>query len=94
MDAKEYLSKITEICKKYEEKGCMDAGCPLWKYTCGVPMELEKIDEVIKIAEDTDLNELHSFGCCAKCGYEFNSELISKYEIKYCPKCGNKIVGR
>lgn len=31
------------------------------------------------------------FGSCVGCGYEFNSELISEYEIKYCPKCGQKI---
>lgn len=31
------------------------------------------------------------FGSCDSCGYEFNSELISEYEIEYCPKCGQKI---
>ena len=31
------------------------------------------------------------FGSCAGCGYEFNSELISEYEITHCPKCGRKI---
>ena len=31
------------------------------------------------------------FGSCDSCGYEFNSELISEYEIEYCPKCGRKI---
>lgn len=93
MDTKEYLTKIAEICKKFE-KSCMDTGCPLKNYTCGAPTEPEKIDEVIKIVEETDLSKLYPFGCCAKCGYEFNSELISEYEIKYCPNCGKKIIGR
>lgn len=34
---------------------------------------------------------INEFGSCDSCGYEFNSELISEYEIKYCPKCGQKI---
>lgn len=34
---------------------------------------------------------IDEFGRCVGCGYEFNSELISEYEIEYCPKCGQKI---
>lgn len=32
-----------------------------------------------------------SFGKCPACGYEFNSELLSEYNLKYCLNCGKKI---
>lgn len=32
------------------------------------------------------------FGECSNCDYEFNSELISEYNIKHCPNCGAKIM--
>lgn len=31
------------------------------------------------------------FGLCKRCGYIFNSELISEYCVKYCPYCGQKL---
>lgn len=31
------------------------------------------------------------FGLCKRCGYVFNSELVSEYCVKYCPYCGQKI---
>ena len=31
------------------------------------------------------------FGLCKRCGYVFNSELISEYCVKYCPNCGQKL---
>ena len=36
-------------------------------------------------------NDKYPFGVCKFCEYEFNSELINEYEIKYCPFCGKKI---
>jgi DNA-directed RNA polymerase subunit RPC12/RpoP len=33
----------------------------------------------------------YPFGRCAECGYEFNSELRSEYEIRHCPKCGEPV---
>jgi len=32
-----------------------------------------------------------AFGKCPACGAEMNSELISEYNIKYCPYCGQRI---
>lgn len=32
-----------------------------------------------------------AFGKCPDCGYEFNSELLSEYNLKYCLNCGKKI---
>lgn len=55
MDAKEYLIKVTQICEAYGVEGCMDGSCPLTEYLCGAPLELEKIEEVLKIVETTEL---------------------------------------
>ncbi len=32
-----------------------------------------------------------AFGKCPDCGYEFNSELLSEYDLKFCINCGKKI---
>lgn len=32
-----------------------------------------------------------AFGKCPDCGYEFNSELLEEYHLKYCLSCGKKI---
>lgn len=32
-----------------------------------------------------------AFGKCPDCGYEFNSELLSEYDLKFCLNCGKKI---
>lgn len=32
-----------------------------------------------------------AFGRCPDCGYEFNSELLSEYDLKFCLNCGKKI---
>lgn len=32
-----------------------------------------------------------AFGRCPDCGYEFNSEFLSEYDLKYCLNCGKKI---
>jgi len=32
-----------------------------------------------------------AFGKCPDCGYEFNSELSSEYDLKFCLNCGKKI---
>jgi len=31
------------------------------------------------------------FGKCPDCGYEFNSELLEEYNLKFCLNCGKKI---
>lgn len=31
------------------------------------------------------------FGKCPDCGYEFNSELLDEYNLKFCINCGKKI---
>lgn len=48
-------------------------------------LEWSKEPPKSKITKDEE------FGNCKRCGYEYNSELISEYEIEYCPKCGQKI---
>lgn len=30
-------------------------------------------------------------GSCPRCGYEFNSELVDEYNVKFCPQCGQAI---
>lgn len=32
-----------------------------------------------------------AFGKCPDCGYEFNSELLEEYNLKFCLSCGKKI---
>ena len=32
-----------------------------------------------------------AFGKCCSCDYEFNSELLSEYNIKYCLNCGQAL---
>lgn len=32
-----------------------------------------------------------AFGRCPVCCYEFNSELVSEYNIKCCPSCGQAL---
>lgn len=32
-----------------------------------------------------------AFGKCPDCEYEFNSELLSEYDLKFCINCGKKI---
>ncbi len=32
-----------------------------------------------------------AFGKCPTCNYEFNSELISEYNIRCCPSCGQAL---
>lgn len=36
-------------------------------------------------------HEEYPFGYCHKCGKEFNSELVSEYNIKHCPWCGELV---
>jgi len=55
MDAKEYLTKVAQICEAYSGEGCADGSCPLDGYYCGSPLEPEKIEEVLKIVETTKL---------------------------------------
>ncbi|HZJ76268.1 MAG TPA: hypothetical protein VFC70_01040 [Oscillospiraceae bacterium] len=33
-----------------------------------------------------------AFGLCPNCKEEFNSELISEYNIKHCPYCGQRLI--
>ncbi|MPM88639.1 hypothetical protein SDC9_135743 [bioreactor metagenome] len=40
-----------------------------------------------------DLASTAPFGDCRNCGKEFNSELVSEYEITHCPWCGTEIEG-
>ena len=47
--------------------------------------KLEKKQEPMKPEADGE------FGLCKRCGYVFNSELISEYCVKYCPNCGQAI---
>ncbi|MDR1770360.1 MAG: hypothetical protein LBS02_06970 [Hungatella sp.] len=32
-----------------------------------------------------------TFGKCPDCGYEFNSEHLEEYNLKFCLNCGQKI---
>ena len=41
--------------------------------------------------EKRPLVEGGAFGKCPACGAEMNSELISEYNIKHCPYCGQRI---
>lgn len=88
MEAREYLEKVTEICDDYESNGCK--GCPLKPLNCGLPCDINGIESVLDIAEHYEENE-YPFGRCNNCKKEFNSELISEYEIKFCPWCGAEI---
>lgn len=36
-------------------------------------------------------DDLNWKGSCPRCGYEFNSELINEYGVKFCPRCGQAI---
>lgn len=49
---------------------------------CRKAMEKQKVKKVIN---DT------AFGTCPNCHNEFNSELISEYDMKYCIYCGQAI---
>lgn len=89
MDAKEYLLKVNQICREYEEKrpGC--EGCPLLIYGCGATKDAN-IDNVIDFVEHYE-ERTFPFGRCSACKREFNSELISEHEISHCPWCGWEI---
>ncbi|NLC41154.1 MAG: hypothetical protein GX763_09600 [Clostridiaceae bacterium] len=52
---------------------------------------LEKHGEIGLDDYRGDEDEESPFGSCDFCGYAFNSELISEYEITHCPKCGEEI---
>lgn len=41
--------------------------------------------------ETTKIIKNEAFGTCEKCKYEFNSELLNEYNIKYCPNCGREL---
>lgn len=41
--------------------------------------------------EEVSLEDDGAFGKCPACGYEFNSELLSEYDLKFCLNCGKKI---
>lgn len=89
MDAKEYLLKAAEICNAHEGKvNCKE--CPLHAYSCGNPKEEEAIDAVLDLVERWE-EKTYPFGRCGSCGKEFNSELISEYNITNCPWCGASI---
>ncbi|MGE4272098.1 MAG: hypothetical protein AB7E31_04410 [Desulfitobacterium sp.] len=90
MEAKNYLSKVNEICEEYgKRKDECGVHCPLNRFNCGVP-DKEDIDAAIDLVEHYE-EKLYPFGRCTKCGKEFNSELISEYVIKNCPWCGKSI---
>ena len=69
MDAKEYLKKVSKICKVYREDYCN--GCPLGDLFCVIPIYFkneeeeevidrvvkEVIDRVVKLVEYYKLNE-------------------------------------
>jgi hypothetical protein len=41
--------------------------------------------------EEVSLEDDGAFGKCPACGYEFNSERLSEYDLKFCLNCGKKI---
>jgi DNA-directed RNA polymerase subunit RPC12/RpoP len=90
MDAKAYLKKVNKICKVYENRGQCNEACPLKKYGCGTPLKESDIEDAIKVIGETE-EILYPFGKCKKCDKEFNSELISEYNITHCPWCGESI---
>jgi len=48
-------------------------------------MEFEDITKLTESDIDEYFRNKYPFGLCKFCEYEFNSELINEYEIKYCP---------
>ena len=44
-----------------------------------------------ELVEAAPLEDDGAFGKCPDCGYEFNSELLSEYDLKFCLNCGKKI---
>ena len=51
-----------------------------FKVTARMAIEIAKVH--------IDLASTAPFGDCRNCGKEFNSELVSEYEITHCPWCG------
>jgi DNA-directed RNA polymerase subunit RPC12/RpoP len=88
MEAREYLKKASGICNDYGCNRCKD--CPIRKLNCGLPESEEDIEDAVNLVERYE-EEKYPFGRCPNCKKEFNSELISEYEISHCPWCGAKL---
>ena len=97
MTARAYLEKIMEICKEEDAAGrCVSTkdpngkGCPLFKYSCGIPSEKGNIAKVIDLVQKYKKQEKEA---CPHCGRAY-AEIIEKQNIrllKFCPYCGEKI---
>ena len=52
----------------------------------------EQVQELKERGMAKDILEGNNgFGICPRCCREFNTELIEKYEIEYCPWCGQRL---
>ena len=79
------MEKIIKFFKRYENTKTKSIGILIereWVKPILTALEKQLIKKPINNEE---------FGKCASCGYEFNSELISEYDMGYCINCGQKL---
>lgn len=87
MEAREYLKKVSQICKVHEKRNCGFFGdCPLYQYACGIPVETEDIEKVVEVVENYEMPWL-----CEACGYNLELKELQGRVVSYCPICGSKV---
>jgi len=82
------------LCAKCKAKEAQEGFVEQARLKAQAEDKVSRLQEVVQKlateAEDT-CHELYPFGLCLHCGYELNSELVSEYEVEFCPKCGAKL---
>jgi hypothetical protein len=89
VEVREYIKHVRKICDDYDNK-C--GKCPLKGLPCTDFMNEEVANKMLKTVENYEARR-YPFGRCAKCNKEFNSELVSEYNLSHCPWCGTEIGG-
>ena len=75
--------QLIESCLEYDKD--MSENPEAYENAIRLAKEVFDKQEPMKPEVDGD------FGLCKRCGYSYNSELISDYCVKYCPYCGQKL---
>ena len=69
--------------------GCLQGGYSDWESEKGRAAHFANVAMRKQIPENVP--DIEHFGRCPDCDSEFNSELLNKYNIEFCPWCGQAL---
>lgn len=56
-----------------------------------INFDFSRVKEALRKQIPTRVPDIEHFGRCPECDGEFNSELLSEYNIIFCPWCGQAL---